>query len=115
MKSDFRARNYPAYWAFVVHRASGVLLSLFLPLHFWTLGLALHDEAKLEGFLRWSEQPLVKLSEAVLVLLLAAHLTGGLRLLALEFLAWRGWQKSLFAAAAGVTLATVLAFLLNLF
>ena len=115
MNSDFRARNHPAYWAFLVHRASGVLLSLFLPVQFWTLGLALHGEARLEGFLRWSEQPLVKLSEAVLVLLLAAHLTGGLRLLALEFLAWRGWQKSLFAAAAGVTLATVLAFLLNLF
>ena len=114
MKSDFRARNHPAYWAFAIHRASGVLLSLFLPLHFWALGLALQGEAKLEGFLRWSEQPLVKLSEAVLVLLLAAHLTGGLRLLALEFLAWRGWQKSLFAAAAGVTLATALAFLLNL-
>ena len=115
MNSDFRARNHPAYWAFLVHRASGVLLSLFLPVHFWTLGLALHGEARLEGFLRWSEQPLVKLSEAVLVLLLAAHLTGGLRLLALEFLAWRGWQKSLFAAEAGVTLASVLAFLLNLF
>ena len=35
MKNDFRARNHPAYWAFVVHRASGVLLALFPPLHFW--------------------------------------------------------------------------------
>ena len=33
MKSDFRARNHPAYWAFIVHRTSGVLLSLFLPLN----------------------------------------------------------------------------------
>ena len=38
MKSDFRARNHPAWWAFAVHRASGVLLALFLPLHFWALG-----------------------------------------------------------------------------
>jgi succinate dehydrogenase subunit D len=114
MRSDFRARNHPAYWAFVVHRASGVLLALFLPLHFWALGLALRGEAALESFLRWSEQPLVKASEAALVLLLAAHMAGGLRLLALEFLAWRGWHKSLLAAAAGVTLAAGLAFLLNL-
>jgi len=114
MRSDFRARNHPAYWAFAVHRASGVLLSLFLPFHFWALGLALQGEAKLESFLRWSEQPLVKCSETILVLLLAAHLTGGLRILALEFLAWRGWQKSLLAAAAGVAAATVAAFLLNL-
>jgi fumarate reductase subunit D len=114
MKNDYRARNHPAYWAFVVHRASGVLLALFLPFHFWALGQALRGEEKLESFLRWSDQPLVKLAEAALVLLLAAHMTGGLRLLALEFLAWRGWQLSLLAAAAGVTLAAGLAFLLNL-
>jgi fumarate reductase subunit D len=114
MKSDFRARNHPAYWAFVVHRASGVLLAAFLPLHFWVLGQALHGEARLESFLRWSDQPLMKFAETVLVLLLAAHLTGGLRLLALEFLAWRDWHKSLLAAAAGVTLAAGLLFLLNL-
>jgi fumarate reductase subunit D len=114
MKSDFRARNHPAYWAFVVHRASGVLLSAFIPLHFWALGQALQGEARLDSFLRWSEQPLVKFLETVLVLLLAAHLTGGLRLLALEFLAWRDWQKSLLAAAAGITVAAGLAFLLNL-
>jgi fumarate reductase subunit D len=114
MKSDFRARNHPAYWAFVAHRVSGVLLSLFLPLHFWALGRALQGEAGLDAFLRWSEQPLVKCAELILVLLLAAHLTGGLRLLALEFLAWRDWHKSLLALAAGVTLAAGLAFLLNL-
>jgi fumarate reductase subunit D len=49
-----------------------------------------------------------------LVLLLAAHMTGGLRLLALEFLAWRDWHKSLLALAAGVALGVGLAFLLNL-
>jgi fumarate reductase subunit D len=114
MKNDFRARNHPAYWAFVVHRASGVLLTLFLPLHFWALGQALAGEAKLESFLRWSDQPLVKFAETALVLALAAHMTGGLRLLALELLAWRDWQKSLLAVAAGVALAIGLAFLLNL-
>ena len=113
MKSDFRARAHPAYWAFVVHRASGVLLALFLPLHFWALGQALSGEEKLESFLRWSDQPLVKFAETALVLLLAAHMTGGLRLLALEFLAWRDWQLSLLAAAAGVSVVAGLAFLLN--
>ena len=114
MKSDFRARNHPAYWAFLAHRVSGVMLSLFMPLHFWALGQALHGEARLESFLRWSDQPLVKAAETALVLLLAAHLTGGLRLLALEFLSWRDWHKSLLALAAGVALAAGLAFLLNL-
>ena len=41
-------------------------------------------------------------------------MTGGVRLLMLEFLAWRDWQKSLLAVAAGVTMAAGLAFALNL-
>ena len=113
MKNDWRARSHPAYWAFVVHRASGVLLAAFLPLHFWALGQALQGEARLESFLRWSDQPLVKLAETVLVLLLAAHMTGGLRLLAMEFLPWREGHKSLLAVAAGVAMVAGLAFLLN--
>ena len=114
MKNDFRARNHPAYWAFIVHRGSGLLLSLFLPLHFWALGQALAGEARLDSFLRWTDQPLVKFGEWGLVLLLAAHLAGGLRLLALEFLPWRDWQKSLAAAAAGAALVVSLAFALAL-
>lgn len=114
MRSDFRARNHPAYWAFLVHRISGLLLALFLPFHFWALGQALQGEARLDDFLRWTEQPLLKLAETLLVLALAAHLTGGIRILMLEFLAWRAWQKSLAAAAAGLSIAAGLAFLLNL-
>jgi fumarate reductase subunit D len=113
MKNDFRTRNHPAYWAFIVHRASGLLLAIFLPFHFWALGQALLGARALDGFLRWTEYPLVKLAETGLVLLLAAHLTGGVRLLALEFLAWRNWQKSLLAIAVGVSLAVGLAFALN--
>ena len=113
MRNDYRARSHPAYWAFIVHRISGLLLSLFLPLHFWALGQALQGEAALESFLRWTDSPLVKLAETAIVLLLAAHMAGGVRLLMLEFLAWRDWQKSLLAVAAGASLAAGLAFLLN--
>lgn len=113
MKNDFRARNHPAYWAFVVHRGSGLLLALFLPFHFWALGQALQGAQALDGFLHWTRQPLVKFAEIGLVLLLAAHMAGGVRLLMLEFLAWRDWQKTLLAVAAGVSLAAGLAFALN--
>lgn len=113
MKNDFRARHHPAYWAFIVHRVSGLLLAIFLPFHFWALGQALQGAQALDGFLRWTEQPLVKFAETGLVLLLAAHMAGGVRLLMLEFLAWRDWQKSLLAVAAGVSLAAGLAFALN--
>jgi fumarate reductase subunit D len=112
--TDWRARNHPAWWAFLVHRISGLALAVFLPLHFWALGQALGGAARLDAFLAWTEQPLVKFAEWGLVLLLAAHLAGGLRLLALEFLPWRDWQKSLAAAAAAVALAVGLAFALAL-
>lgn len=113
MKNDLRARSHPAYWAFIVHRVSGLLLSLFLPLHFWALGQALQGEAGLESFLRWTDRPLLKFAETAVVVLLAAHMAGGVRLLMLEFMAWRDWQKSLLAVAAGVSIVTGLAFLLN--
>ena len=114
MKNDWRARSHPAWWAFLVHRLSGLLLTLFLPLHFWTLATALEGEAALQSALAWTEQPLVKAGEVLLVLLLAAHLTGGARILMLEFLPWRDWQKSLLAVAGGITLVVGTAFLLNL-
>jgi fumarate reductase subunit D len=105
-------RNHPAWWAFLVHRLSGVALALFLPAHFFVMGLALRGETALDGFLRWSEQPWVVAAEWVLIMLLAAHLAGGLRLLALELLPWRNWQKTLAALAAAFALAAGLAFAL---
>jgi fumarate reductase subunit D len=114
MRGDFRARKHPGWWAFLVHRLSGLALAAFLPVHFLVLGQALAGEAALDGALAWTQRPLVKAAEWGLVVLLAAHLTGGLRLLALEFLPWRDWQGSLAAAAAGLTIVAGLALALAL-
>jgi succinate dehydrogenase cytochrome b556 subunit len=94
----------------LVHRLSGIALALFLPLHFWALGQALQGEARLESFLRWTDQPLVKASEWSIVLLLAIHLSGGVRILMIEFLPWRDWQKTLVAAMTAAALAIGLLF-----
>ncbi|HUF80219.1 MAG TPA: succinate dehydrogenase, cytochrome b556 subunit [Burkholderiales bacterium] len=99
-----------SYWVAIVHRVSGIALALFLPLHFWALARAL----ELDAFLAWTEQPLVKLTEWGIVLALAAHLAGGLRVLALEFLPWSARQKALTAGAAAATVAVGLAFALAL-
>lgn len=106
------ARRHMAWWAFLVHRVSGVALTLFLPVHFWFLGTALQGEAALDARLHWAEQPWVIAGEWLLVILLAAHMAGGLRLLALELLPWQNWQKTLAALAAGFALAAGLAFAL---
>lgn len=99
-----------SYWVAMVHRVSGIALALFLPLHFWALSRAL----ELDAFLAWTEQPAVKLAEWGIVIALAAHLAGGLRVLALEFLPWRDWQKTLTAAAAALTVGVGLALALAL-
>lgn len=100
----------PSGWVAMVHRVSGIALAVFLPLHFWALSTAL----ELEAFLEWTRQPMVKLAEWGIVVALAAHLGGGVRVLALEFLPWRDWQKALAATAAGLTVAVGLAFALAL-
>ena len=115
MRLEYMRRDHPTWWAFAVHRLSGVVLAMFLPVHFYVLSLAIEGEARLDEFLAWSDQPLVKLAEGGLIILLAAHLTGGVRLLALEFLPWRDWQKTLVAVSGGLSFGAGLLFLVNAF
>ncbi|HXT03925.1 MAG TPA: succinate dehydrogenase, cytochrome b556 subunit [Casimicrobiaceae bacterium] len=114
LRNDARARAHPAFWAFVVHRVSGIVLALFLPLHFFTLSQALTRPAALDRFLEWTRQPAVKLVETLLVLALAAHLAGGVRLLFIEFVGWRAdWQKTTIALAGAAAVAYALLFALT--
>lgn len=106
-------RAHPLWMAYVLHRISGLALALFLPLHFWVLAMAMTDPARLDGFLQMTEASLVKLAEFGLVFLLAIHMFGGLRLLALEFLPWRAPHKTLAALAAAVSFLIATLFLIQ--
>ena len=108
-------RTSPLWLAALVHRLSGLALAAFLPFHFLALGLAISGEARFEGFLRWADQPLVKLSEGLLVGLLAVHMLGGLRLLALENLAWREGQTRFALLAVAAAMVVVFVFLASVF
>ena len=99
-RRELAHRRQPLWTAAMIHRLSGVALALFLPLHFLALGLAIEGEARLDGFLAWTAQPLVKIAEIGLVALLAVHLLGGVRVLVIENLPWRAGQKRLAMAAA---------------
>ena len=76
-------RRHPLFLAFLLHRTSGILLALFLPIHFWVLSLALTDAAVFDEFISFTDLVVVKLAEGMLVFLLAVHIFGGLRLMAL--------------------------------
>ena len=111
-------RRHQAYWAFVGHRVSGLLLALFLPVHFWALGLALEGAERLDRFLRLADIPAFKFGEWALVVLLSVHLCFGLRLLALELLPWKSrhdarlgwiaWGGALSLAVGAVFLVRVI-------
>ena len=110
---NITSRAHPLWLAYILHRLSGLALALFLPLHFWVLAMAITDPARLDGFLKLTENGAVKLAECGLVFLLAVHMFGGLRLIALEWLPWSAPQKTLAATAAAASLLIATLFLLR--
>jgi len=100
---NITSRAHPLWLAYILHRLSGLGLALFLPLHFWVLAMAVSAPDRLDGFLRMTENGAVKLAEFGLVFLLAVHMFGGLRLMAMEWLPWTPSQKTLAAGATAVS------------
>ena len=84
LRNDSRNRADIGYLAFVLHRVSGLAITLFLPLHFLLLGTALGGESALQAGLGWTDHPFFKIAETGLVLGLALHLGLGIRLLIIE-------------------------------
>ncbi|MEJ6399122.1 succinate dehydrogenase, cytochrome b556 subunit [Yoonia sp. 208BN28-4] len=107
------ARAHPLWLAYIIHRLSGLALALFLPLHFWVLSLAVTRPDRLDGFLHLTDTAIIKLGEFGLVFLLAVHMFGGLRLMALEWLPWTAPQKTLAALAAALSFLIATLFLLK--
>jgi fumarate reductase subunit D len=110
-----KQRGSVLWLAAMVHRLSGLALAIFLPLHFLALGLAIDGEARLQSFMRWTDQPLVKFAEGGLVFLLTVHLLGGIRLLVIENLDWHDGQKQLATLAAAVSALVGFIFLVRVF
>ena len=106
-------RSHPLWFAYLLHRVSGLALAIFLPIHFYVLSQALTDPDRLDRFLSWSELPVVKFAEFGLVFLLAVHFFGGLRVIALEWLPWSANQKTLAALALAFAFLIAVTFLLQ--
>jgi len=106
-------RAHPLWFAYILHRMSGLVLAIFLPLHFWVLAMALKNPARLDGFLHLTDVGMVKLAEFGLVFLLAVHMFGGLRLMAMEWLPWSAPQKTLAAGVAAVSFLIATLFLMK--
>lgn len=106
-------RRQPLWLAFYLHRTSGLLLAVFLPAHFYVLGLALNDAAQFDRLIGWSDEPIVKAAEVGLVFLLSVHFFGGLRLMGLEMLPWSPRHKTFAALAVALSFFVTVGFLLG--
>lgn len=107
------SRAHPLWIAYMLHRLSGLGLALFLPFHFWVLSLAMTDPVRLDRFLHLTEAGAIKFAEFGLVFLLAVHMFGGLRLMAMEWLPWTPSQKTLAAAATAVSFVIAMLFFMK--
>lgn len=106
-------RSHPLWIAFLLHRVSGLALALFLPVHFHVLSLALSAPQQLDRFLVYADLLPVKIVEFVLVFLLAVHVFGGMRLMAVEWLPWTSRQKTLVAVSVALALFVATIFFLK--
>ncbi len=95
------------WWAFAGHRISGVALALFLPFHFLLLGTAIDGAGVMDSYLALADNVLARIAETGLVFFLTIHLVFGVRVLLIELVAWRDWQKDLiaFGLALGALMA----------
>ena len=104
-------RNHPGYWAFLGHRLSGIVLALFLPVHFLVLAVALKAWGPTERAFAFSALPVAKFAELGPLVLLTIHLVFGVTAAdALSFpLKRRGDDLRLGWIAAGTLVAVVVA------
>lgn len=107
----FRIHLPLAGWVSILHRMSGALLFVSLPLGIWALSISLADEA---GFRRMADtlaHPLARLTMLVMIWAFAHHFFAGLRHLALD-VHWGVELKQARLSSLAVMLASGLATLL---
>lgn len=103
----------PGFLAAVLHRLSGVALAVFLPMHFVALGTAMSGAGALDSFFAVTHNWAVLIAEWGLVSALAVHMALGLRVLAIEWLAFRGHTAGVVAGCVAAGVAVGLLFLLS--
>lgn len=89
--------------AWLLHRITGAILTLYLFAHFYVLS-SLKDPERFESIMSMTKNPLVKLGELGLLVVVAAHTLNGIRVTVLELGVAGRHQKSLFWSATALVL-----------
>lgn len=101
----FRLRLPVTGWVSILHRLSGALLFVALPLLVWVFARTLNEESAFARITGYLATPIAKLLIVILIGALALHFIAGLRHLAMD-VHWGMALKSARVASIIVLLAT---------
>jgi succinate dehydrogenase / fumarate reductase cytochrome b subunit len=90
-------------WAWILHRASGVALALYLPLHLYVTS-SMHNPAKFNQVMAFVSQPLFKLGEIALLGAVIYHSLNGVRILLIDWFGGTKWQDKVFYVLVAIGL-----------
>ncbi|ACF47258.1 MAG: succinate dehydrogenase, cytochrome b556 subunit [Prosthecochloris sp.] len=95
-------RVKPGMAAWVLHRLTGLLLVIYLPLH--VMGLrSLSDPVRFEKYVTLYRNPLFKMAEVALLAVVAFHAFNGIRILLQDLYFRSDTQRPLFYAVVVLT------------
>ena len=103
------------YLAFILNRLSALGLTFYLGLHLVVLNKLAQGQQAYDGFIQFSQWPLIKVGEVVLIAAVVFHGLNGLRLTIHAFGAGIRYQKQLFYIVLAATTLISALFILRLF
>ncbi len=77
---DLIHNKYPGMYAFWIHRITGIILTIFLCLHIWTLGSVFRGKAAYDHAISKFDTTFGYYFQYVLLLAVAIHLLNGIRI-----------------------------------
>jgi succinate dehydrogenase / fumarate reductase cytochrome b subunit len=111
---DPRARQV-GFWAFILNRLSALGLTFYLGLHLAVLNKLAQGTQAYDDFVAFSQSPLIKIGEVILIAAAVFHGLNGLRLILHAFGIGIRYQKQLFLLAVAVTVLISAVFIVHLF
>jgi succinate dehydrogenase / fumarate reductase cytochrome b subunit len=102
-------------WAFILNRLSALGLTFYLGLHLAVLHKLAQGAQAYNDFIGFSQTPLIKIGEVVLITAVAFHGLNGLRLTLHAFGFGIQHQKKLLALAMTITIVVGAVFAIRLF
>lgn len=95
-KEHFRYRWHTGMVAWLLHRITGLGITLYLGLHVWSISKIYGGPEKFEHAMNLYRQPIFKMLEIFLFGAVIYHTVNGMRLLWCDFLGGAKYHKKLF-------------------